>query len=86
MKSISIHLVRRNFIKSAIFITLIILCPEMHVVTNMHQNLQICQADFAMTSLTKIFQNCQFHQSDFTLRNLTDVCQNHKIHISIHSV
>ena len=28
---------------------------------SLHQNLQICQADFAMTNLTKNFQNCQFH-------------------------
>ena len=56
------------------------LCPEMHAVTKMHQNLQICQADFAMKNSTKFCQNCQFHHSDFALRNLTDIRQNHEIH------
>ena len=48
--------------------------PEMYAVTKLekiHQNCQICQADFALTNLMKIQHNFQFRQTDFPLRNLT---------------
>ena len=46
----------------------------MYAVTKLekiHQNCQICQADFALTNLMKIQHNFQFRQTDFPLRNLT---------------